>query len=473
MTGLADRLPGDPGPSASSGPGSSRGRRPPWSSVPRERVIQLLETDKRADPVGGADRRPRPDAEHPAGRQQPGEHPRRLGGHRAVHRPARRGLGPVGGHRRGDLGGAAGGRDHPQEPGHPLPGADVAVRGPRHLEPQQGPATGHPLLPDAQPGAVPVARDRPQRRPRPGHRGRHPGDGRPRRARGRHRRGRARHHPRRLHARRPPGPRGDDARGRTSTPSRLPVSIADVRATVVGERPQSLPGDRERPRRRGRGAVREGSAPDAGRTRRTPTSAGCSGSPPTCPRPSPSWSCCRRCGPAGRPSPWCSTSTAVSRASSPSRTSSRNWWANCRTSSTPPCPAWCRSARTAGRPTAGLPSRISSAEIGVQFPDGPYTTVAGLVLDLAGRIPVVGDAFDDRRTPPGGHPDGPQPDRPGPHRAPPGGVVPPTGNMAAPHGTWRSLAARSVRDAEAAGSNPAVPTKIYPEAGERSPASAR
>src|SRR3990172_8036742 len=27
------------------------------------------------------------------------------------------------------------------------------------------------------------------------------------------------------------------------------------------------------------------------------------------------------------------------------------------------------------------------------------------------------------------------------------------------HGTWRSLAARSVRDAEVAGSNPAVPTR--------------
>ena len=35
-----------------------------------------------------------------------------------------------------------------------------------------------------------------------------------------------------------------------------------------------------------------------------------------------------------------------------------------------------------------------SAETGVQFPDGPYATVAGLVLDLAGRIPVVGDSFD-------------------------------------------------------------------------------
>ncbi len=35
-----------------------------------------------------------------------------------------------------------------------------------------------------------------------------------------------------------------------------------------------------------------------------------------------------------------------------------------------------------------------SDELEVRFPDGPYATVAGLVLDLAGRIPAEGDAFD-------------------------------------------------------------------------------
>ncbi|MBU1226208.1 MAG: hemolysin family protein [Actinobacteria bacterium] len=34
------------------------------------------------------------------------------------------------------------------------------------------------------------------------------------------------------------------------------------------------------------------------------------------------------------------------------------------------------------------------AELGVRFPEGPYTTVAGLVLDLAGRIPQEGDAVE-------------------------------------------------------------------------------
>jgi putative hemolysin len=35
-----------------------------------------------------------------------------------------------------------------------------------------------------------------------------------------------------------------------------------------------------------------------------------------------------------------------------------------------------------------------SEELGVQLPEGPYTTVAGLILDLAGRIPSEGDAVD-------------------------------------------------------------------------------
>ena len=35
-----------------------------------------------------------------------------------------------------------------------------------------------------------------------------------------------------------------------------------------------------------------------------------------------------------------------------------------------------------------------SEELGVRFPEGPYTTVAGLVLDLAGQIPGEGDAVE-------------------------------------------------------------------------------
>ena len=102
-----------------------------------------------------------------------------------------------------------------------------------------------------------------------------------------------------------------------------------------------------------------------------------------------------------------------------------------------------------------------ATDLGIPIPDGDYVTLGGFLFDAFGRIPEEGETLEFCRLDLPGDGDGPEEGRQG-RRAGASGYDDQSGRRRAmtvsADGKWRSLAARSVRDAEVAGSNPAFPT---------------
>ena len=89
-----------------------------------------------------------------------------------------------------------------------------------------------------------------------------------------------------------------------------------------------------------------------------------------------------------------STSTAARPASSPSRTSSRNWSARFATSTTARPSPIVREADD----TFVFSGKVAIGEmtdrLGVEIEDGEFETVGGFVLARVGRVPAVGERFE-------------------------------------------------------------------------------
>ena len=118
----------------------------------------------------------------------------------------------------------------------------------------------------------------------------------------------------------------------------------------------------------------------------------------SCPRPSASSICCASSSRAGSSWRSSSTSTAARPGSSPSRTSSRSSSARFATSTTAKPSPIVREADDASCSAARSRIGEMAERLGVEIEDGEFETVGGYVLARVGRVPAVGERFDDRRS---------------------------------------------------------------------------